>query len=498
MALKSPQQFIDSLRDDRVVYCQGERVEDVTTHPHLKACVRAMVIDYVFAQDPQYKELFVDRNEEGEEVSFVFIPPKSVADLQRRRKIIQTLGHICHGAPGGAKLTGIDGLNGLAVVCRRVDAQMGTNYAERFEAYRDYLQKTDSAVALAMTDVKGDRSLRPSRQEKHKDHYLRIVDQSSDGIVVRGAKMHISFAPCANEMIVLPGRFMREEDKDYAVAFALQPNAKGITMVAASREHGEDGNYFDFPQSAVGYPADALVVFDDVFVPNERVFLKGEWPFSGHMAYMFANFHRLTADTYKYLELEILVGVAALLAEYNGVERASHIRDKLTWLVTYAETTEGLARAACEACVSEPDSDLVYPNPLYSNLAKVHFADNYHQAVKHLQDIGGGILATVPHSKDFLSPETGPILEKYLGGKASIPTEHRLRMIKLANELASPYHLIATLHAEGSLAAQRLSIYQVADFERFKAAARRACWLSDGSEHPTFSGLAQWEPTAII
>jgi 4-hydroxybutyryl-CoA dehydratase/vinylacetyl-CoA-Delta-isomerase len=224
----------------------------------------------------------------------------------------------------------------------------------------------------------------------------------------------------------------------------------------------------------------------------ERVFMNGEWQFSGDMAYVFADFHRVSADAYKYAELEILAGAALLMAEYNGLEKAHHIREKLSWLIMYAEGTEALGRAACEYAVTEPDSELVYPNPLYSNIAKFFFADNYHTAIKYVQDITGGIAATIPSSKDFFNPETRPLLEKYFGGKAGVPAEHRMRAVKLVRDLSSAHHAVTSIHAEGSLAAQRLSIFTLADFERFKTAARRTARISDGSEHPVFAALPRF------
>jgi 4-hydroxybutyryl-CoA dehydratase/vinylacetyl-CoA-Delta-isomerase len=494
MGIRTPKEFVESLRDDRVVYCMGEKVKDVTKHPILKICIDWMATDYVLEQDPRYQPLTTERNKEGELEPFVFIAQKSREGLLRLREVVQLIGRTCFGKPSGAKFVGKDGLNSLTVVTPRVDKQFGTNYAKRVEEYRKYLLKTDPTLALGMTDVKGDRSLRPSKQQPHQDYYVRIVDETSDGIVVRGAKMHISQSPLSNEILVLPCRAMREEDKDYAVAFAIPANTKGITFISAEPEVKEPGNFFDFPISASIYLDDAMIVFDDVFVPNERVFLKKEWQFAGDLAYMFGNFHRLSAETYKAVELEIVVGAAALMAEYNGIEKASHVREKLTWLTQYAETVEILGRAACEHCVSEPDSDLVYPNPMYANIAKFFFADNWHQATKCLQDIGGGIIATVPSSKDYFNPETHDIMEKYLGGKAGIPTEHRLRLIKLIRDLTSSYEDVLTLHAEGSMEAQKLSIINLADFERYKAAAKRAAGIKDGTEHPVFSQLPHFPP----
>jgi 4-hydroxybutyryl-CoA dehydratase/vinylacetyl-CoA-Delta-isomerase len=451
-------------------------------------------MDYVLQQDPCYQDLVTEKNEDGELVSFALMPQKTKEDLLRLRKLVQLWARVCYGKPPGAKFVAKDGLNALTVVSQRVDRKYGTDYAERVEAYRKHLQKNDLAFAMGMTDVKGDRSLRPSQQQPHQDYYVRIVEERSDGIVVRGAKAHISQAPLCKEILVTPCRAMREEDKDYAVAFAVPVNAEGLTLICAEPEVSEPGNFFDHPISSSVYINDATIIFEDVFVPSERVFLKGEWEFAGDVAYMFANFHRLSAETYKAMELELFTGAAVLMAEYNGVERASHIRDKLTWLVMFAEATEVMGQAACDYCVSEPDSDLVYPNPMYANICKFYFADNWHQATKYIQDIAGGIVATCPSSKDFLNPETRDLLDKYLGGKAGIPTEHRLRLVKLIRDLTSSYEDVLTIHAEGSLAAQMLSVYVLADFERYKAAAKRAARIRDGTKHPIFDQLPEFPP----
>jgi 4-hydroxybutyryl-CoA dehydratase/vinylacetyl-CoA-Delta-isomerase len=494
MAIRTPQQYVESLKDGRVVYCLGERVKDVTQHPILRVCIDWMAMDYVLQHDPRYQSLVTEKTEEGEQGSFVFMPQTSVKDLLRLREIVKLWARVCYGKPPGAKFVGKDGLNAVTVVAQRIDREHGTNYSERVEAYRKYLLKTDASIALGMTDVKGDRSLRPSKQQPHQDYYVRIVEERKDGIVVRGAKAHISEAPLANEIIILPCRAMREDDKAYAVSFAVQGNVKGLTLISAEPEIKEPGNFFDHPISASIYLNDAMVIFDDVFIPNERVFLKGEWRFAGDIAYMFGNFHRLSAETYKAAELELVAGAAALMAEYNGVEKAHHIQDKLAWLVLYAEATEIMGRSACEHCVSEPDSNLVYPNPMYANIAKLFFADNWHQATKYLQDIAGGIVATAPSSKDYYNPEIHDMIDKYLGAKAGIPTEHRLRLIKLIRDLTSSYEDVLTLHAEGSLAAQRLSIYALADFGNYKAAAKRAARINDGTEHPLYSQLPEFPP----
>lgn len=489
MALKTVEQYKQSLKDGRVVYWKGQRIEDVTEHHYIKRGMGPCLNEYIMSQDPRYTDLLCDRDEKGELFSFVFKPARSVEDLLRRRKITQTL---FRAGGGSARFTGIDALHAMTAASYRMDEAMGTSYSRQVEAFRDYCLKTDPTVVVAMTDPKGDRSLRPSKQQQHQDYYLRIVNQTKDGIVVRGAKAHISFAPFANEVLVMPCRNMpTEADKDYAVAFAIPVNTKGVSLIFPAPEPAEEDNPFDFPLSSAFASSDAIVVFDDVFIPIERVFMKGEWQYSGNFTYMFGNFHRLSADAYKAVELEILVGVAALMAEYNGLERASHILEKLSWLMWYAESTDGLGLAAAQNCLFDPSSGMAYPNPMLSNAAKFFFAENYHQAIKLVQDIAGGIVVTCPSREDFLNPETRDVLEKYLGGKAGVPTEDRIRAIKLVRELGSTFHAVSTLHAEGSLFAQKLSFYALGEWNRYKTAAKRAAGipLKEEETHPLYQGL---------
>jgi 4-hydroxybutyryl-CoA dehydratase/vinylacetyl-CoA-Delta-isomerase len=316
-----------------------------------------------------------------------------------------------------------------------------------------------------MTDVKGNRSLHPHQQKGHQDYYLRIISKSDDGIVIRGAKVHISNAAVAHEMVVLPCRAMRKEDKDYAVACAVPANAEGVKIIG----NAGDGIH-------------PMIVFDDVFVPVERIFLCGEWEYAAEMPYMFSTYHRLSADTYKYAELELMIGAAALMAEYNGLEKASHIRDKLAWLVMYAEGTEALGKAAVQNGEIDEESGYAYPNTLYSNIAKFFFANHYHEAEKHLQDIAGGLVSTLPSMAELESPDTSKYIRKYLGINDRITAEMRMRLFKYIQQLCSYYQGNLTVHAEGSLAAQRLTLYRMADWERYKAFAKRACGID--TDHP--------------
>jgi len=241
------------------------------------------------------------------------------------------------------------------------------DYIERTEAYLAHLKKNDLSLAGAITDVKGDRSLRPSDpKQKHTDYYVRVIDKNRDGIVVRGAKAHITGSVYLNELIVMPCRNMTEGDADYAVAFATPVNAKGIKQIAHPFDYHRGAH--DFPiDLPVRSHTDALVIFDDVFVPWERVFLCGEWQYAATTVYNFAYLHRHTAVTYHIAWVELLVGLAATMAEYNGVSKAPNIRDQMAELIYYLNAMKSLARASCIDFVMH--AGMAIPNPVTANVA---------------------------------------------------------------------------------------------------------------------------------
>jgi len=469
--IRTAEQYVKDLRDGRVVYQDGQKIKDLPSYQPYRRMIERAASEYYLSNQPQYRQLF-NVVEGGEEFSFMYKVPKAGEDLQRRRLIIQTLNRT---AAGGTRLTGIDGLNGVAWAARRMDAALGTKYAGRVEDFRRFCQKTDPSLCAAVSDPKGHRALHAEDpRQKHPDFYLRIVDRNKDGIFVTGCKLHISESILANWLMCLPSRNHDETGKDYSVACAVPCNAKGLTFIATDSELARGG----------GHP---MIIFDNVFVPNEHVFLNGEWQFSRLFATSFARYHRLTAATYKYVQLQGLAGLAMLMAEYNGLTGATRIRDMLAWLAFYAEVTEALGKAAALDAKVDPETGLAAPNEVYSNCAKFWFAENWHQAVKYVEDIAGGIAATMPSMKDWENPETRPYIEKYLAGDARYPTEDRLRALQMVRAEGSTFMGVLAIHAEGSLAAQRMTVYLQADWEKFKAAAKHQMGMP--TDHPEFKDL---------
>lgn len=460
MGLRTAEQFLASIRDGRDVRFRGRRVPDVTTHETLGPVAREHIAgDFDLAFDPAHRDLAVCEAPGGGVMSRFFKVPASADDLLKRRALIELSTRHGKGSVVLLKEIGTDALFALTVVAPRVDAAHGTRYAERVAAYLDRVRRDDLTIAVAQTDVKGDRSLRPSEQP-HPDYYVRIVERRADGLVIRGAKAHTTNTPFANEVILLPTRALGEADRDYALACAVPADAKGLRMIA-SPFGGGGAPGLHHPLSAHHHLVDTVTLFDDVFVPNERVFLAGESRFAGDVANTFVQFHRFTAVSYKAPWLDLLVGAADLIADYNGIRKASHVVEKLTRLIAYSETVQGLTELAAIRC-RRTEGGVAVPEVTLTNIAKAHFATNYHTAIRDLQDLAGGLLVTGPDESDLADPETGPALRRYLGGRAGVDGEARLKAMNLIRDLAASdfggYNEILTIHAEGSLQAQQITI----------------------------------------
>ncbi|MGH7863474.1 MAG: 4-hydroxyphenylacetate 3-hydroxylase N-terminal domain-containing protein, partial [Candidatus Binataceae bacterium] len=409
MSLMTPEQYKQSLRDGRAVFFRGERVSDVTTHPVIAIAVEHAATDYRMAEDPRYRDLAVMR-EGRDEYSRYYHIPRNADDLRKRSDLIAAATREGATLVVLIKEIGTDALYALTMLGERMARAGRPEYRERIQKFYRHCRDGDLAVCVAQTDVKGDRSLGP-REQDHPDYYVRVVEERADGIVVRGAKVHTSVSTNSHEVIVLPTRAMRAEDKAYAVAFAVPINTPGLKLIASS--HGSSPkDAFEHPISARHKMMETTTVFDNVFVPWERVFLCGESEFAGPLALAFVEHHRFTAISYKLPLVDALVGSAMLMAEVNGVAKAGHVREKLVQLISYAETLRGLTRYA--AMVAKPrEAGLLVPDPLYVNMAKYHFAHGYHEAIRHVQDIAGGSLVTGPGAEDLEEAETARYYEKY-------------------------------------------------------------------------------------
>ncbi|MFH1137109.1 MAG: 4-hydroxyphenylacetate 3-hydroxylase N-terminal domain-containing protein [Pseudomonadota bacterium] len=455
MGLMSAEEYLRSLDDGRVVYYKGEKIARVAEHPDLGVCARTMALDFELAEDPRYKDLASVYDEAlGEPISRYYFQPRGAEDLLKANELIMAATRLGDGIIPFSHDIGSDALNAFSITANLIGNQ---DYIDRVEAFRTHLKKNDLATCAAVTDVKGDRMLRPSDpRQAHPDYYLRVIEQNSRGVVVRGAKMHITGAAYCNEILVLPCRAMSEADADYALAFAVPADAKGLTQICRPFRSSLGG--LDFPNSRpLRVHTDSLIVFDDVLVPWDRVFMRGEWRHAASMVYNFALMHRRTGVAYRIPMTEQLVGLAAAMAEYNGVSDAPHVREKLTDALVYLETLRSLARSAC--LDFKMHAGLAVPDPTVTNIAKYHFAHGYHDMIKTIQDLAGGALVTSPTYKDYQLPELQGYIDKYLGGKSGVGAEKRLRLFDLVRRLTASELETICLHGEGSPMAERMTIF---------------------------------------
>src|SRR5579883_462082 len=483
--MRRAEEYRASLRDGRTVFFRGRPVDDVTTHPVLGVAVNHAAIDYDLAEDPATRELAVATDpDSGELISRYYYLPRDSHDLLRRSALIEESTRRGKTLVVLIKEIGTDALFALQIVANTLDQKTGRAYLPRVRAFYEYCKRQDLALAVAQTDVKGDRSRAPHEQE-HPDYYVHVVDRNEQGIIVRGAKVHTSVSVNANELIILPTRAMGDADAEYAVSFAIPVNTPGVKLIAspygspASKPGGDPihKSEFEHPISASHKMLETLTVFDDVFVPWERVFLCGEWQFAGPLALAFVEFHRFTAISYKLPLVDALVGAGQLLAEMNGIDRVGHVREKMVRLIAYAQGLRALVQQAAQTYVEREieETKIAVPNPLIVNLAKLHFAEGYHSAVQTVQDLSGGLLVTGPGQEDWESPTIRPYLEKFLGGKAGVGAEERLRAMNLVRDLTASdyggYQEVLAVHAEGSLEAEKLAILRSYDGTRSKAYA---------------------------
>ncbi|MDX2937750.1 4-hydroxyphenylacetate 3-hydroxylase N-terminal domain-containing protein [Streptomyces ipomoeae] len=466
MTLRTAKEYREGLRDGRSVFYRGRRLTDVLQDAELSSAVDRSAICYSISES--HPELAVAQGPGGEYSAFYKVP-RTAEELRARGELIETASNL----GGGMIVLKEVGSDALFALLRTLD---GVDL-EKAQAYHQWVCDNDVALAVAQTDVKGDRSLPPHLQADP-DLYLHVVDEDEESITVRGAKCHTSFSANADELVVLPTRAMGPEDRDYALSFAIPVDTPGVHLYVSPYLAGER-NDFEFPLSSKYKMLESLTVFDNVRVPKDRVFLDRRPELAGPLAIAFVDYHRFTAINYKLPLLDILVGAASLIAEYNGISRAGHVRDKIAQLIAYAETVRGLAELA--ALRSRPGQHgIQQPDPLAVNTAKYTFAHGFQDAVAKLTDLAGGLLITGPGGEDWADSGIRAVLEKYYA--AAVPAEPRLRMLNLIGDLTARdyggYQAVLATHAEGSLEAEKLQIARSYDASRARDYVTRLAGLS--------------------
>ena len=482
MPLLTGQQYEESLRSLNLeVYALGKRITNPVDHPMIRPSMRALALTYDLAHEPEYADIMTAISHlSGKTVNRFTHIHQNIDDLVKKSKMGRLLGRLTGGC--FQRCVGMDALNALSIVTHRIDQACGSGYSQKFLTYLAYVQENDLTCDGAMTDPKGDRSL-PPHQQPDPDAYLRVIEERPDGIVVRGAKAHQTGAINSHEIIVMPTVSMGEADAAYAVAFALPSDTPGIRYIfgrqASDTRRLEPGK-MDLGNIHFG-GHEALVVFDDVFVPWERVFLYKEVAFVGPLVEIFAAYHRQSYAC-KVGVGDVLIGAAQLIADYNGVARAAHIRDKITEMNHLNETLY----CGCIACASEGHCEAngtYMVDTLLANVHKQNVTRFPYEIARLAQDIAGGAMVTMPSEQDLDSPEVGHWVAKYYQGRAGVPARDRMRVLRLIENMtlgsAAVGYLTESMHGAGSPQAQRIMINRTVNMAEKTAAAKRLCGIEE-------------------
>lgn len=476
MPIKTADQYVESLRKLNLeVYLFGERVEVPVDHPMIRPSLNSVMMTYELAHDPQYEELMTTTSSiTGEKINRFTHLHQSEEELIKKVKMLRLLGQ----KTGSCfqRCVGMDAFNAVFSSTFEIDQKYGTPYNKRFVEFLKYVQKEDLVVDGAMTDPKGDRSLSPS-QQVDPDLFLHIVEKREDGIVVRGAKAHQTGIVNSHEVLVMPTIAMQEGDKDYAVSFAVPTDSPGIKMIygrqSCDTRKLEEGKLDRGNPKFGGH--EALVIFDDVFVPNDRIFMCGEYDYANMLVERFAGYHRQSYGGCKVGVGDVLIGATALISEYNGASKASHVKDKIIEMIHLNETLYSCG-IACSSQGHKTLAGNYQIDMLLANVCKQNVTRFPYEIARLAEDIAGGNFVTMPSEQDLKSPLIGKYVEKYLKGVNGVPTIDRWKVNRLIENMtlgtAAVGYRTESMHGAGSPQAQRIMISRQSNLQMKKQLAK--------------------------
>lgn len=480
MRIKTKDDYIASLSEQgHVLYYNGERVADPTVHaaflPHINAAAKT----YEMALMPEYEDLATATSHlTGEKISRFTHIHQTVEDLINKVQLLRAIAH----ETGSCfqRCVGWDALNATYMTTYDIDEKCGTNYHSRFIEYLKMIQSTNKMVVGGMTDPKGDRSKSP-HQQIDPDLFTRVSERREDGIILRGAKAHQTGAANSHEILIMPTQFMREEDSDYALVCAVPLNANGVIQIFGRQTNDERkfGGRVDAGNPDYGLVGgETLVVFEDVFVPWERVFMCGETEFSGILVERFATLHRQNYGGCKGGLSDVIVGACFLAAQMQGTEKASHVKEKLAEMMHLTETVYS-GSIACSAMGSKTKSEAYYPDPLLANCTKHNITRHIYEIARLAHDVAGGILATMPFESDLNSPSIGKYVKKYLAGTEGVSAENRLRILRLIENMTGGTALVESMHGAGSPQTQKVMYGRLGKLDMKKGWASKLAGIHD-------------------
>jgi 4-hydroxyphenylacetate 3-monooxygenase/4-hydroxybutyryl-CoA dehydratase/vinylacetyl-CoA-Delta-isomerase len=468
--MRTSQEYREGLKAmRRNVYIDGELVP--RDDPRLVPGSNVIALTYDLAQEPGFEGLFTTTSHiTGKKINRFCHVHRSQDDLLKKQEMTRLY---CHQSGGCIqRCMGIDAINALSAVTYDIDQVHKTEYHQRFSEFLLYFQKNDLCANCAQTDVKGDRLKRP-HQQVDPDLYLRVVERRKDGIVVRGAKAHNTIAPYADEIIVVPTRVLTEKEHDWAVAFAIPADAEGVKLISRPAYY-RPRQQLNAPIARFG-DVESLTIFDDVFVPWERVFMCGEREFAGPLALLFALYHRHSYTGCKPAVSDVMMGMTALVAEYNGTESVKHVQHKIADIIGVAELVYAAGIAGAVKGHSAPSGTFI-PNLVYCNVGRRHAGENLYHEYQIVADVAGGQAATLPLEGDYLSEETGPLVAKYLMRNPKISAENQYRCFRLISDVICSsmggLNQISGLHGGGSPIMETIALLRNYDIESKKEIAK--------------------------
>ena len=469
--LRTNEQYRGKLFEMKPNVCIGGKMVSRDDH-RLIPGVNVLGLTYDLAQDPKWKGLATaESTVTGEEINRWAHLPQNPYDLMQKQKLIRLAARRVGGCV--QRCMGHDAINALAICTKEMDMANGTDYHERFMDYMKMYHENDLDGCCAQTDGKGDRLKRPS-QQADPDQYVHIVEERDDGIIVSGFKMSITQAAYADEIFVLPTRALMKDDRDYAVAFAVPGDWEGMTLITRPVWLREKDEPDCAPLCKYGV-SDSVIVFDKCFIPKERVFMCGEWEFGRRLALLFADSHRHSYSGCKPGVSDILCGVTALAAEANGIQKVSHVREKLS---EYAGAAELAFAAGVAAAVfgEKTSSGVFFPNTIYSNVGRRLTGELIYHEYNTLTEIAGGIGVTLPFSEDFEYAPLKEQLERFIVRNPNFTPEESLKIWKLVENVgASPmtaWYEIAGVHGGGSPIMETIALGIEYDYNTRKNLAR--------------------------
>ncbi len=441
-----------SLNDGRETYFEGKQITDLPGDPILGQTVDSAAAGYDRFYDPT----------PGAIGAFMKVP-SSAEELREQVELHETVDLLTH-VTYASIMT-------LLTVADRIEDQLPDN-AARIRTYVEDAQQRDIRITQCITDAKGDRSKRAGNQEDP-DAYVRVIERKDDGVVIRGAKLHISAASMGHELMTIPTKAMRPGEEDYAIAAMVPVNAPGVKIINTTYAPRHQDKR-DFPVSGRNHTPEGFVIFDDVFVPNERIFLDGIPEFASVFAHSLGLWERLGGLSSMASGYDRLVGFAQLISEANGLEKMGHIKEKISEMMINATLIRASLEAALQNCSITSDG-AAFPNELYTNVGKYHGAANYSMMVRHLHDIAGGSILTAPGIADLENEETGHLIRKYMSTKQSVDGLYRTKLFHAIRDTTADalggWSAVTNIQAGGGLYAQRIVSRMHYDLEHAKQMA---------------------------